>query len=66
MKALVVTITRKPWPAELPSHWHIVDTFLSRHVVGSVHAVYGRNATINEYDLEDYAAVCPECSERLA
>lgn len=67
MKALVVTITRKPWPAEMASHWHIVDSFLSRHVVGSIHAWYGKLATIEEYEWEsDFAAPsCGECGERL-
>jgi hypothetical protein len=66
MKALVVTITRRPWPTEMAKHWHIVDSFLSRHVVGSIHAMYGKAATIEEYEWDGKTPNCGECGERLA
>lgn len=66
MKAIIVTITKDPWPARLSRHWHLVDSFLSRHVVGSVHAVYGSFAEIEELEWEKgMTPVCTQCGMPL-
>lgn len=61
----MVTITKETWPNELVNHWHIVDTFLSRHLVGSVHAVYGSFAEIVDYEWDDEPPLCHHCGERM-
>lgn len=66
MKALIVTITKRPWPENMVSHWHIVDSYLSRHVVGAIHAVYKNLATIEEIEWErDEPRTCPHCQAPL-
>ena len=67
MRAIVVTITKEPWPAAMTRHWHLVDSFLSRHVIGAVHAIYGRVATIEEYEWEPDEAppLCGQCQKPI-
>lgn len=67
MRAIVVTITKDPWPARMSRHWHLVDSFLSRHVVGSVYAIYGPLAVIEELEWEDGMPrpVCTQCGDPI-
>lgn len=66
MKALAVTITRNPWPAGMARHWHLVDSYISRHVITAVERVYGEHAIIEEFSWAN-ATEPPTCScgERL-
>lgn len=67
MKALVVTITKQPWPSELTRHWHLVHSSISSHVVGAVEAVYGNFAEVEEYEWDGYdnRPICRGCGERI-
>lgn len=65
MRALVVSIQREPWPANMIRHWHLVDTYLSQHVVTAVEAQYGRMATVTEINTDDPYIECPECGQTL-
>lgn len=59
MKALVITVPREKWPAAMSNHWHIVDSHISRHLVGAVQIQYA------ECDVEEYEwkwdSECPTC-----
>jgi hypothetical protein len=67
MRAIVVTITKEQWPAQLSRHWHLVDSYLSRHVIGAVHAVYGKMALIEEMEWDESAGPppCPQCHQPI-
>ena len=52
MKALVVTIDGIMPP--MLSHWHIVDSHISRHLVTAVQATYGKRCTIEQYEWEGH------------
>lgn len=62
MRALVITIDRERWIAGLTNHWHIVDTAISRHVVGAVENVYAGFVEVREYEWQgDDNPTCAGC-----
>jgi hypothetical protein len=66
MKALVITIPRERWPADMTNHWHIVDTHISRHLLGSVQVNYP-DSRITEVEWDNFcvAPTCDECGQVL-
>lgn len=64
MRALIVTINRERWPAGLARHWHIVDSYISRHVVTAVEANYGKEVTVTEHTF-GRSFKCPSCGTIL-
>jgi len=64
MKALVITIPRDRWPADMTNHWHIVDTHISRHLVTAVQSNY-KEGIVTEYEWSGEPPKCLECDEHL-
>jgi uncharacterized protein (UPF0212 family) len=64
MKALILSFSREDWPASMPRHWHIVDNYISRHVVTAVERTYGRDLSIQEVEFEGVME-CPDCGAEL-
>jgi hypothetical protein len=68
MKALAITLPRNRWPQRMTNHFHIVDTYISRHVVGAIQYTYhGAGATVTEYEWKNHetAPACSECGSRF-
>lgn len=66
MKALVITLNPESWiPSEVyPGHWHLVDTYTSRHVVTAVERTY-KNSVVTEYEWADVPPICAECGKQI-
>jgi len=66
MRALVITLSPEPFlPAEMaPGHWHLVDTYVSRHVVTAVERTY-KGSTVTEYEWTDEPPICVECNKKI-
>ena len=66
MKALSVTIPRDRLPEQMVSHWHLVDTIISRHVVTAVeHNYQGCEIVEYEWQLTEAAPTCHGCGEQI-
>ena len=64
MKALVITVPRERWPIHWTNHWHIVSSYISKHLVGAVQTVY-EDSKIEEYEWDDndVPPVCGGCNK---
>jgi len=64
MKALVITLPRELWPASMANHFHIVDTYISRHIVTAVEHNYP-DSIVTQYEWTDVPPTCLECGIQI-